>query len=84
MVQVFEDHQDSIHNIAAFANKKFEAFEEFSGQVLHNSMSDMRNKQTIGRSLSQWRSSLGFWKRRYQTEKMQTSADFIKIVGQLI
>ena len=31
--QVFEDHQDSIHNIAAFANKKFEAFEEFSGQV---------------------------------------------------
>ena len=33
MVQVFEDHQDSIHNIAAFANKKFEAFEEFSGQV---------------------------------------------------
>ena len=30
---MFEDHQDSIHNIAAFANKKFEAFEEFSGQV---------------------------------------------------
>jgi len=30
--KVFEDHQDSIHNIAAFANKKFEAFEEFSGQ----------------------------------------------------
>ena len=35
-LQVFEDHQDSIHNIAAFANKKFEAFEEFSGQVCAN------------------------------------------------
>ena len=35
-LQVFEDHQDSIHNIAAFANKKFEAFEEFSGQVFAN------------------------------------------------
>ena len=35
-LQVFEDHQDSIHNIAAFANKKFEAFEEFSGQVFVN------------------------------------------------
>ena len=31
--KVFEDHQESIHNIAAFTNKKFEAFEEFSGQV---------------------------------------------------
>ena len=35
-LQVFEDHQDSIHNIAAFANKKVEAFEEFSGQVFAN------------------------------------------------
>ena len=42
---MFEDHQDSIHNIAAFANKKFEAFEEFSGQVDWTSVQVPAKKQ---------------------------------------
>ena len=91
IVQVFEDHQDSIHNIAAFANKKFEAFEEFSGQVstkvwVTTKKEKKVNKQTNNRQEfitveEQFRlleEKVSDWK------KMQTSPDFIKIVKQLI
>ena len=74
--QVFEDHQDSIHNIAAFANKKFEAFEEFSGQVDGREVGRWINKRSP-RNLSRSRSSLGFWRRRYHPTGKAANLKFV-------